>query len=70
MSKSRMDWKGMEITKRGGQLTIKQLDNEVVMEGRLCGNLYEINCAIAPPFSHPNVAFSARSAPNLNLWHA
>ena len=33
MSKSRMDQKGMEITKRGGQLTIKWLDNEVVMEG-------------------------------------
>ena len=70
MSESQMDQKGMEIMKWGGQLTIKQLDNEVVMEGWLCRNLYEINCAVAPPFSHPNVAFSAWSAPNLNLWHA
>ena len=59
MSKSQMDQKGMEITKRGGRLTIKRLDNEVVMEGQLHRNLYEINCTIAPPFSHPNVAFSA-----------
>ena len=70
MSESRMDRKGMEITKRGGRLTIKQPDNEVIMEGRLQGNLYEVNCAITPPFSCPNVAFSAQSTTNLDLWHA
>ena len=70
MSESQMDQKGMEITKWGGQLTIKQSDKEVIMEGQLRGNLYEINCAIAPPFFCPDVAFSTWLAFNLDLWHA
>ena len=35
MSKSRMDCRGMEITKRGGRLTIKKPNGEIVMEGCL-----------------------------------
>ena len=40
------------------------------MEGKLTNNLYEINSIIAPPASRYDVAFSAHTAPNLDLWHA
>jgi len=43
-----MDQKGMEITKRNGRITIKKPNGETIMEGRLRGNLYEINSIIAP----------------------
>jgi len=70
MSESRMDRKGMEIVKRNGCVTIKNSDGETMIEGQLRGNLYEVNSTIAPPSSMYNAAFSARSAPNLDLWHA
>jgi len=70
MSESRMDRKGMEITKRNGRITIKKPNGETIMEGRLRGNLYKINSIIAPPSSWHDAAFAARSAPNLDLWHA
>ena len=49
---------------------IKKPDGEIVMEGRLHGNLYEVNSIIAPPTSHHDVAFTTHSSPNLDLWHA
>lgn len=70
MSESRMDRKGMEITKRNGRLTIKKPNGEIVMEGKLINNLYEIKSVIAPPTARHEVAFSARSGSNLDLWHA
>ena len=69
MSKSCMDHKGIEIMKRNGHITIKNPDGNTIMEGQLCGNLYEINSTIAPPLLLPSVAFTAHSAPNLDLWH-
>ena len=65
-----MDRHGMEITKRNGQLVIKNSKGETIMEGYLRGNLYEINSIITPPTTHYNAAFSARTPPNLDLWHA
>ena len=40
------------------------------MEGHLRGNLYEIDSVIAPPTARYDAAFSARTPPNLDLWHA
>lgn len=70
MSEGRMDRRGMEITKRNGQLVIKNPKGETIMEGCLQGNLYEINSAIAPPTAHYDAAFATRTPPNLDLWHA
>ena len=50
--------------------SVSDQEEPVLTEGRLWGNLYEVNCAIVPPFSCPNIAFSAQSTPNLDLWHA
>jgi len=71
VSESRMDRKGLEIRKRNGRLTIKKSSGEIVMEGALRDNLYELDCVIAPPYSTPSdVAFAARtSTPNIDLWH-
>ncbi|KAH7917367.1 hypothetical protein BV22DRAFT_984947, partial [Leucogyrophana mollusca] len=44
ISESRMDRNGMEITKRHGRLTISKPNGDIVMEGKLRHNLYEVNC--------------------------
>ena len=70
MSESQIDQHGMEITKQNGQLMIKNPKGKTIMEGHLRGNLYEIDSVIAPPTAHYDVAFSAHTPSNLNLWHA
>ena len=49
MSESCMDCKGIEITKCNEHITITNPDGNIIMQGQLCGNLYEINSTIAPP---------------------
>ncbi|KAF8452760.1 hypothetical protein L210DRAFT_2055942 [Boletus edulis BED1] len=44
---SRLNHKGLEITKRNGRRTIKKPDGRTIIDGRLRGYLYKIN--LAPP---------------------
>ncbi|TFY63604.1 hypothetical protein EVJ58_g3163 [Rhodofomes roseus] len=71
ISESRMDHHGLEIRKRNGTVAILKPNGDVAMQGTLRYNLYKLDCAIAPPGSHPSdVAFSAKSdTSNINLWH-
>ncbi|TFY56531.1 hypothetical protein EVJ58_g7579 [Rhodofomes roseus] len=71
ISESRMDHHGLEIRKRNGTVAILKPNGDVAMQGTLRYNLYELDCAIAPPDSHPSdVAFSAKSdTSNIDLWH-
>jgi transposase InsO family protein len=72
VSESRMDRAGLSILKERGNISIRKKNSEIVMEGSLRQNLYELNCVIAPPSAPAsNVAFTAQTliSPDLELWH-
>lgn len=70
VSESRMDRKGMEIRKRSGKVSVIKPNGELLMQGKLRGRLYELDCLIAHPSAIPsNIAFSAQYGQSLDLWH-
>jgi transposase InsO family protein len=67
-----MDRAGLSILKAKGQISIRKKSGEVIMEGTLRRNLYELNCVVAPPSAPPShIAFTAQAqaSPDLELWH-
>ena len=58
ISESHMDQKGLTIVKRKGKVTIMKPSGNVVMEGNLQNNLYELDCTIVPLTRHKFITSS------------
>ncbi|GBE80639.1 Retrovirus-related Pol polyprotein from transposon TNT 1-94 [Sparassis crispa] len=71
ISESRMDQKGLSIHKQNGLVAVQNSNGKVIMEGARRRDLYELDCAIAPPSSHPSeISFAAQLSPSdSELWH-
>ncbi|GBE87258.1 Retrovirus-related Pol polyprotein from transposon TNT 1-94 [Sparassis crispa] len=71
ISESHMDQKGLSIHKQNGLVAVQNSNGKVIMEGARRRDLYELDCAIAPPSSHPSeISFAAQLSPSdSELWH-